>query len=313
VSAHGHGRGSPPPLTDVQRWFHAVITHPEGVAGGVASPGAREIMPVDVDRLELVVARSRALSAADRLAVYANAYFARLLECLGELFPALRRALGNDVFDAFAVDYLGRHPPHSYTLDRLGADFPSFLEATRPDLDENGLPPADPAWPDLLVDLARLELAIAEVFDGPGVESDRPLTADDLAGVTAASFAAARIELAPCVRLLAFRYPVNTYYTALRRSPTGEEVPPPGSGRELVALTRRDYVVRRHVLTEAQFALLAALADRRTVEEAVAVAAATSTAEVDQLAASLHAWFAAWTAAPMFSRILPAGTQDIGA
>jgi hypothetical protein len=60
----------------------------------------------------------------DRLAIYGTAYYARLLECLLEEFPVLVHALGEELFDAFAVGYLQKYPSRSYTLNDLATNIP---------------------------------------------------------------------------------------------------------------------------------------------------------------------------------------------
>ena len=76
-------------LEQIQRWMQAVIVHPLGVEQGIASSDARRHVDVDPVDLEQVVTRSKALSAVERLAIYGYAYYARLLECLKEEFPAV--------------------------------------------------------------------------------------------------------------------------------------------------------------------------------------------------------------------------------
>jgi hypothetical protein len=218
---------APPPLDVVQRWFQAVVTHPAGVAAGAGSAAAQSLLPLgrlDRGALEQMVRRSSRLTAEQRLAIYANAYYARLIECLRDVFPVLVQVLGVEIFDGFAFDYLQRYPSRSYTLDRLADSFPRFLEETRPDRPpavEGESPP--PAWPDFLIDLATLELTIAKVFDGPGAEGEPLLAPADLLALgngadlgTGAGFAAARLVPVPCLRLLRFSYPVNAFYTAAR-------------------------------------------------------------------------------------------------
>jgi Putative DNA-binding domain len=320
-----------PPLDVVQQWFQAVVTHPAGVAAGAASPAAQRLVRLDRGALEQLVRRSRRLSAEQRLEIYANAYYARLLECLRDTFPVLAQVLGAEVFDSFAFDYLQRYPSRSYTLYRLAESFPRFLDETRPDqpaaADAAGA--AGPAWPDFLIDLATLELAIAEVFDGPGAEGEPLLApADLLARRAGGDFAKARLAPVPCLRLLRFRYPVNAFYSSARamRSRRPEEspeildspataeaasagagtgaaaadLPIPEPGAEHVALSRTDYVVRRYPLTPFESAVLAGLVAGATVGDAIAGAAAASELTDDQLAAQLDAAFRRWTAAGFF-------------
>jgi hypothetical protein len=288
-------------LDVVQRWFQAVVTHPEGVEGGADSPEAQRLIHLKRGELEAVIRRSKSLTAAERLAIYANAYYARLLECLAAYYPVLQSALGEEVFESFAFEYLQRHPSVSYTLDRLGDSFARFLDETRPDREAGE--PEEVGWPDFLIDLATLEWNINQVFDGPGVEFQPLLTAETLRSFPAERFAEARLVPVPCLRLLAFRYPVNAYYTAARRAGEGEEVPVPDAAPELVALSRRDFVVRRYPLDAAQHALLGRVLAGASVGEAIAAAAAISGLDDEALAVALQAWFRLWTAEGFFQSI----------
>jgi hypothetical protein len=281
----------------VQRWFQAVVTHPEGVEGGAESEEAQRLIRLQRGELEAVIRRSKNLTAAERMAIYANAYYARLLECLEAWFPVLRNALGEEVFNGFAFEYLQHYPSQSYTLDRLGENFARFLDETRPE--EGG-------WPDFLIDLATLEWNIHQVFDGPGVEFQPLLTAEVLQAFPAERFAESRLVPVPCLRLLAFRYPVNAYYTAARAAEEGEEVPLPDPAPEWVALGRREFVVRRYPLDPLQYALLEKILAGATVGEAIAAAAEAADAsglDDDALAAGLQKWFRLWVAEGFFQAI----------
>jgi hypothetical protein len=96
---------------------------------------------------------------------------------------------------------------------------------------------------------------------------------------------------------------VNAYYTAIRRAEEGKEVPVPDPEPEHLALTRRDFVVRRYPLTPAQHALLEKILAGAPVGEALAAAAETSGLEDDALAAELQSWFRLWVAEGFFQAI----------
>lgn len=113
----------------------------------------------DEDEPDELVDGSPAFTAHHRLQIHRRGYRLRLVGCLRETYPGLRHALGEEVFEAFALDYLKAHPPRGYTLNALGAGWPEHLDATRPEGEQ---------WPDFLVDLARLERTFAEVYDGDG-------------------------------------------------------------------------------------------------------------------------------------------------
>lgn len=285
-------------LARVQRWMQAVISHPGGIGSGVESDEARRHLAVLPDEIERVIAPSEQMSGEERLAIYARAYFARLLECMRSVFPCTLETLGEDAFDELALGYLERYPSRSYTLDRLGAEFARYLEETRPDLDERGRPTE--TWPDFLIELAGLERAIGEVFDGPGSEGRPLLATDDLRAISADRWPQARLVTSPCLRLLALKFPLNDYFTAVRNGES-PEIPEPADS--YLALTRREYVVRRHALKRPQFELLGALAGGETIGTAIERAARVSPEAIELLAADLERWFREWTAAGFFLRV----------
>lgn len=308
----------PVPLHVVQRWMQAVIMHPEGVDAGLASDSARRHLDVAPEDVEQVIARSEAQTSVERLSIYANAYYARLLECLGEEFPVLKQTLGEETFDAFATDYLQRYPSQSYTLGKLGESFAVYLAETRPEegdqADEGALAEVDsgetddpnggelPAdWPNFLIDLAALEWIFSQVFDGPGIEGQTLLTSEQLQAIDAEQWPSARLEVVPCLKLLALRFPVNAFYTAMRR---GEEPALPGPGASWLAITRRDFIVRRHELTERQYELLSALVAGDTIGAAIERAARAPGGDLEQFVVELGDWFRDWAAADFFQRVI---------
>jgi hypothetical protein len=218
---------------------------------------------------------SRQQTAADRLAIYQQAYLVRLLECLRELFPVLVQALGREEFDQFAAGYLRKHPPASYTLTRLADRFVDFLRDTRP------TDVSSPSWPDFLIDLAFLEQTIDQVFEGPGVEE---LPSLEFLAARPDDLHALRFEPAPCLRLLALRFPVNDYYTQVKR---GESPQWPQAAASWLAITRLDYVVRRIPLEQSEYHILAALVAGQNLGAALM----TSDCNDPSL---VRTWFAAW-------------------
>lgn len=279
-------------LAALQRWLQAVIAHPAGVAAGVECDAAKAELRLASNDLETVILPGPAQSSAERLAVYSHAYFARLLDCLRELFPATASALGDDLFAQFGVDYLARHPSQSYTLARLGDEFAHYLGANRPPRDGD-----EPDWADLLADLGRFEQAIQEVFDGPGAEELPPLELSRLASLDANSFLSARLVANPSLRLLEFRFPLNDYFTALRRCETPTPTPPSPQPSWL-ALWRRDYVVRRLPLSRGEFVMLQTFLSGEPVERALEVGLADDRSATDTT--QLNESFRVWSVAGFF-------------
>lgn len=289
----------PRDLESLQRWMQAVITHPLGIEAGIDSDEARELIDVETDGVEQVITRSQARTSIERLEVYGNAYFSRLLECLRDQFPALVSALSAEVFDQFALDYLQACPPHSYTLNQLSDRFTTFLAETRPAREENEAGIAEPDWADFVIDLARMEEAIDDVFDGPGLERETPLMVETLGSIPPEDWPNCRLIPSPALRLLAFQFPINDYFTAYR---AGEEPEIPAPEATFLVLHRRDYIVQRYPVTAPQYALLIALLAGENVNSSIA-AAAELVEDWEQFASDLRSWFFDWCAAGFFQRV----------
>jgi hypothetical protein len=273
-----------PDLDRLQRWFQAVIMHPDGIVPGVLGPDARQHMELAPGELERVVTRSRSLTAAERFAIYGRAYHARLTECLEAEFCILRQALGEDLFRMFARAYLSNCPSQSYTLANLGKGFPGYLQDTRP---AEGVEGKAETWPDFIIDLARFERAFSEVFDGPGVEGGLMLSAEGLRTLLTDRDRHVRLAPAVSLRLLTFQYPVHDYFHAARR---GQEPELPAPAETFLAMNRRDYVVTTIELSAAQHALLSGLLEGQTIDQSLRRAGASLPDEQQQLIACVEKW-----------------------
>lgn len=172
------------------------------------------------------------LPVTQRLGIYAGGYRQRLLECMRASFPLLQAALGESLFDRFALDYLDAQPSQSYTLHDLGQGFANHLQATRPD---SASETAD--WVDFMIALTRFERVLSEVYDGPG---------DERAEVSS-------LRLACSLRLLRLSHPVHE---ALRAHQAAEAVRPSMAKTTHLALVRRAFRVSVEPITGTEFRLL---------------------------------------------------------
>lgn len=266
-------------LVELQRWLCDAVTPGGGGSDAAATNGERGAGSISVDT---VVRATAGQSAAERLAVYRRGYIERLLECMRATYPGLRHALGADLFDDFAVDYLRAHPSRSYTLLNLGRLFPHHMSTTRPDRDP--LLETEEPWPDLIVDLARLERLVTEIYDGPGLEDRPPGCAAAVPEDLQARWAEAVVEPAPSLRLLESTYPVGRYLLSYYR---GQAPALPLPEPDFLALGRRNYVVQLHVLTSASFVVLKSLMSGATL----GTAAHRAGVPLDRRA---WAWFRGW-------------------
>lgn len=254
-----------PSLREVQRKLAVVFTHPGGVRPGLTAAGFHAVR----NPVTRVVADRPPVPLHTRLAVYSDAYFLRLAECLGDDFRAVKRALGTEGFTRLAADYLKAHPSRSPFINDAGAAFPSFLRGH----------PFSRKIP-YLPELAALErAALTALF------TDRA-SAGDLSRLLPTS----RLVLDPTVRLVRTRWAVDRLWKS-RGLPEGRG--PRRLGRpepRRLLLWRDDDWARTRNLNEAEWTILERLSAGKTL------AAALMGLEKKTAPAVLRGWFARWTA-----------------
>lgn len=145
---------------------------------------------------------SPALSAEQGLAIYHNAYRARLLEALRGGYHAVHGWLGDEQFDALAGAYIEAHPSQHFSLRWLGARLASFIE---------GYLVAEQSAP--LSELARLEWAFSLAFDTPAGD---PLSLQQMASLPAADWPTLQVRLLPSVQWQSCRYNSVAVWRALK-------------------------------------------------------------------------------------------------
>jgi len=136
---------------------------------------------------ESFIAPNSQLSAFERLEIYNRQYWFRVLGALAEDFRALRAVAGSGVFEALSIAYLTAHPSRSFSMRNLGSRLAEWLAAN---------PEYAGRRPRLAIDIAHIEWAFIEAFDG--AERER-LTLDQIATLDGGS----RLALQPHLRLVA--------------------------------------------------------------------------------------------------------------
>jgi hypothetical protein len=214
-------------------------------------------------------------------------YLMRMEEALQSDYPSLQHFLGHRRFFGLVRDYVQVFPSRTYTLNRLGDHFPAFVGSA-----------ARVPRQAFCHDLARLELAVAEVFDA---EETPALSAEAIAAVPEAAWETARLRTVAAFRLLALRYPVNDYLQSVRDE--NHDHPSLRARPTFVAVYRRQYVVCRLDLTRSAPAHLATLVSGVPLGEAVAAAITRGGRRAPQ-PDDLFRWFRQWVAGGIFRAVL---------
>ena len=238
------------------------------------------------------------LSSFERLQIYNQQYWWRILGSFQEDFRGLRAVLGERRFDRLAVAYLEAHGSTSWSLRNLGQRLPAFLEMH---------PALTAPHTALALDMARVEWARIVAFDDPALP---PLDPATLARKTPATI---RLRLQPYLTLLALAHPVDALLRKLRQSSAET-----GTASNAVGASprrRRPVVLRANALPDPihlaihrvdlsvyfkrldleAFTLLTALNAGASLEGACASAFAKSSASAGEASAKVREWFATWT------------------
>ena len=188
-----------PSLAELQRWMRWALTHPLGVAqatgGGTLTGLPGRFDPPATAALPAVAGDSiGGRTALDRLSVYGSGYFHRLHGTLQLEFPRLATALSEDAFRALVASHLLRAPSTQPSLADLGEGLAETLR-THPSV-------VEAPW---LVDLARVERAVAEVWLSSGAARTQWTHAPE------ANWEQVQLELDPGARHLRLAWDVGEW------------------------------------------------------------------------------------------------------
>jgi len=264
--------------------MQAVIEQPGTVDEAVLSDAARaELDPSEIDR---VILPSKALTAVERVGVYQGMYLLRMIEALEGDYPAVAHFLGDEEFAGLVTRYVAAHPSTSYTFNRLGEQFPAFVRQSH-GIRRKGF----------VADLARLELAVTEVFDAP---ESPAWPAEAVAKMPHEAWEGAVLRPIEAFRLGAFAYPVNAFLQSVKED--DHDHPDMGRKATWTAVWRKHYEVWRLDLSKPAYDFLSALAKGRPFGKAVASAARGLQGNPGD---QLFRWLRDWVAEGMFQGIEP--------
>src|SRR5467141_4140674 len=242
------------------------------------------------------------LTSFERLEIYNRQYWFRLLSSMIEDFPGLRAVLGDKRFEAMSKAYLVDCPSQSFTLRNLGARLEGWLRK-------------HPNWAGpkqtLAIDIARLEWADIEAFDGKAGPALRP---EDLHADAGANL---KLELQPYVRLLDLKYPVDDLLLEVRKEYEDTDfasnafqerhkrkrvqaVAKPKPAEIFLAVHRVDDSVYFRRIEREEFVILRTLRDRKPLGKVIESAFRKSRIPGEERAGLVQQWFQNWAALGWF-------------
>ena len=163
-------------------------------------PKGRDGRSMRVEAKQFIKPNDR-LTSMERLEIYNQQYWYRILDAFADDFPGLRAIVGARKFEQLSLAYLTDCPSRSFTLRNLGSRLLPWLRA-------------HPEWIEprkrLALDMVRLEWAQIESFDAA---EEQILGPEDLLEVTPEI----RFGIQPHIRLLQLAYPVDDLLLAVKK------------------------------------------------------------------------------------------------
>ena len=244
------------------------------------------------------------LTSFERLEIYNRQYWFRILSGFAEDFPGLRAVVGERRFDAIAKGYLTDCPSESFTLRNLGSRLEAWLRKH---------PAAAGPRVDMAIDMARLEWADIDAFDGLAEEK---LKLEDLA---AADPATLRLRLQPYIHLLDVRYPVDDLllearkhaeefdiasnaFSERQKRKRGKQAANVKPTEVFIAVHRQDEEVYFRRLDREEFAILSAIRAGKSLQRAIDAAWKGSGIPPDERQSQVQNWFQTWSSLGWFCR-----------
>ena len=244
------------------------------------------------------------LTSFERLEIYNRQYWFRLLSSMIEDFPGLRAVLGDRKFEAMSKAYLVDCPSQSFTLRNLGARLENWVRK-------------HPKWAgpkqQLAIDIARLEWADIEAFDG---KAEPPLRPQDIGAELGPEL---RLKLQPHISLLDLKYPVDDLLLEVRKEDEDTDfasnafqerhkrkrvqaVARLKPAEIFLAVHRVDDSVYFRRMEREEFIILRALRDGKPLGRAIASAFGKSRVPANERLGLVQRWFQNWATLGWFCR-----------
>lgn len=154
-------------LKKTQQWFASIISRPidEESRMNPISPSGVAME----EEAPLYIAPSPTLRPDERIQIYNQQYWWRLLNTLHDIFPLVTRLFGyHDFNQVIGIPYLYQYPPPDWCLIKIGDHLPDWVEANYEAPDKQ-----------LVLDAGRIDCAFNLSFLAPEHERMNPSTSEE--------------------------------------------------------------------------------------------------------------------------------------
>jgi len=277
----------PHSLKREQQWFGSIIGRPidEDSKMNPISPTGQ---PMETEAAEHILP-SPTLRPAQRIQIYNQQYWWRLLSTLHESFPLVTRLFGYFDFNrTIAIPFLTKYPPNTWSLNTLGDKLPRWVQDAYHETDK-----------ELVLNAVKLDWAFIETF--LAVQLPALNNADLPANGDMNAILSRPLYLQPHVMLFTMPYDLFSYRDAfMKQSPdywVENDFPELERGRGynyLLYRNRKGDISWKEVAL-GELKLLNMFRKGSTIEQACEWLEEQDSALCEEAINNLHLWFQEWT------------------
>lgn len=269
----------PPPLKKTQQWFASIITRPIDEDNRMIRVSPTGI-PMEQEA-PLYITPNSALRSDERIQIYNQQYWWRLLTNMQEGFPFLSRLFGFYAFNQMiCFPYLQKYPPNHWSLNALGDRLCQWIEEEYTDNDKT-----------LIYNVARVDWAFGNAFVAAALEMAEQGKSNQ------------KLCLQPYVHLFELPYDLFQLRKEFMKQEheywLNNEFPilihhPEGKSYYFVLYRDRFFNIDFLQIEQAEFRFLRHFQEPATIEEACDWVGEQDEAFCDEAAEKIQEWFHHW-------------------
>lgn len=268
----------PESLKNTQVWFGGVIAQPIDTQSRI-NPIAPSGKPIKEEACDYIKP-SVEMRPYQRIQIYNQQYWWRLLTAMQENFPTVVRMFGYTDFNyELVIPFLQEYPPSTWALDRIGEEFPVWLEENYKKKDKP-----------LVLNAAKLDQAFNTSFVAPHLPQYSPSKMED------------KITLQPHLELFEFPFDLCAFRKEFIKESTehwtDNKFPKIKKNKTyFTALYRNDQnLIAWKEIEKEEYILLQHMRGGYTIEEICTWLDTQGEQLQKKVMANLQVWFQAWSA-----------------
>lgn len=275
---------SPKKLKETQLWFASIIVRPIDLQSSMM-PISPSGIPMEQEA-ENYIRPSFTLKAHQRIELYNQQYWWRLLNVLQDIFPTLVRLFGyTDFNQMIGFRYLVKFPPNDWSLNGIGANILQWIDEEYSENDKK-----------LIFDAARVDLAFNQNFVAKWI---KPISFIDSKDDDLASLLELDLYLQPSIYLFDLDYDMFTFRQEfLLHDPNywqEHDFPKLQHGKKWVVLCRtEDNETAWSDFSQSEFLFLKQFKNGSSIQKACSWLEEQKSEIFQEAEENLHLWLKSW-------------------